>query len=227
MILPTGTVSGTMVKPVRPPWRLTGSGYILLFKFPKAFVDAHGFIPPFLRGQFAGGIGAVVLANYESSAVGPYQEALFIPGRFNHRGRLAYTVTKIYVSTMASVISGRNNWGLPKELASFEVHKAKATERITVSHNAHPILDITLQPSRLGLPVTSALLFKPWRTLVQYDHDLSYVTTLAGRGWLGPARVLYAGVEAGFPDFSQFKPLTVASVPAFTLHFPVPRVAEG
>src|SRR5262245_61022490 len=103
---------------VPPPWRLTGSGYILLYRwFPRDFVAVQGQVPPALAGSFKGGASAVMVVNYENSEVGPYRELLFIPGLFE-RG---FSITRTYVSSQASVDSGRANWGIPKQLAEFDV----------------------------------------------------------------------------------------------------------
>jgi hypothetical protein len=34
------------------PWKLTGSGYILLYRFTKAFVAQHGFLADFQKEKF-------------------------------------------------------------------------------------------------------------------------------------------------------------------------------
>src|SRR5213596_1104261 len=101
---------------VPPLWRLTGRGYILLYRwFPRDFVSDQGQVPQTLAGSFRGGASAVMVVNYENSGVGPYRDLLFIPGLFE-RG---FSITRIYVSTPASVASGRANWGIPKQLADF------------------------------------------------------------------------------------------------------------
>jgi acetoacetate decarboxylase len=57
----------------------------------------------------------------QTSGVGPYQELLFIPGLFHIDGRYTFSISKIYVSTEASVRSGIENWAIPKELADFKI----------------------------------------------------------------------------------------------------------
>jgi acetoacetate decarboxylase len=69
-----------------------------------------------------------MLVDYEQSPVGPYQELLFIPGRFQFGRRRYYMVTQIYVSTQVSVENGQENWGIPKQLAQF--HFETVDERV-------------------------------------------------------------------------------------------------
>ena len=47
---------------VPPPWQLTGNGIILLYHFPRAFVEP--WLQPELRNAFLGGIGAVMCVDY-------------------------------------------------------------------------------------------------------------------------------------------------------------------
>ena len=111
------------VKAYPAPWNLRGKGYIFLYKFKKDFVGQNGNVPSFLDGAFAGGFGSVMLVDYEESDAGPYGELLFIPGKFRFGGQKLDTISKIYVSTMESVVNGRANWGIPKEKADFSFEK--------------------------------------------------------------------------------------------------------
>ncbi|NOS55010.1 MAG: hypothetical protein HOP37_01990, partial [Cyclobacteriaceae bacterium] len=112
------------------PWKLTGSGYILLYRFPKAFVAEHGFLVDFQKEKFVSGWGAVMLVDYKTSPVGPYRELLFIPGIFSFNKKKVFSISKIYVSTQNSVINGIENWGIPKELADFRWSKERSSEHI-------------------------------------------------------------------------------------------------
>jgi hypothetical protein len=65
-----------------PPWTLTGDGYIFTFWFTKKWVKAFGHLLGFQSENALGGLGTVMLVDYHSSDVGPYQELLIVPGRF-------------------------------------------------------------------------------------------------------------------------------------------------
>jgi len=103
------------------PWSLTGRGFVLLYYFPAAFNQQFGFMADYQQAGYKGGLGAVMLVDYNSSDVGPYYELLFIPGLFYLGGKLTFSISKIYVSSYDSLWNGRENWAIPKELAQFKV----------------------------------------------------------------------------------------------------------
>ena len=105
---------------VPPPWRLRGSGWIFLFTFKPWFLRTGGFLPPELEGTdgFEGQLGAVMLVDYRQSPVGPYRELLFLAGRNLRWRHHRFSITRIYVSTEASAVNGRENWAIPKQTAS-------------------------------------------------------------------------------------------------------------
>ena len=94
---------------IPPPWRLSGSAYALFYRFSDAYVYDRVMLPPELSGMFVGGLGVIALVDYETSPVGPYRELLFTPGQFAYGRKKRHTVTHMYVSTPASVASGRAN----------------------------------------------------------------------------------------------------------------------
>jgi hypothetical protein len=205
------------------PWSLTGEGYIFVYKFAKEFVRTQGFIPPFLEGRYWGGFGGVMLVDYHTSDVGGYRELLFIPGVFDFGGKNYYSITKIYVSTMASVFNGRANWGIPKELADFDIQRLdEQSERIRVSVNGVTFFDTTLIAEKLvRLPIDTGWL--PMKqTLVQQGNDRLLLTTPSGRGVAQIATIVDLRADRGFfPDIAHLNPLTAVKVTNFGMTFPV------
>ncbi|KAL4922072.1 hypothetical protein BDW62DRAFT_197311 [Aspergillus aurantiobrunneus] len=65
---------------------------------------------------------AVMIVRYTDTDVGPYDELILIPGRAvnPNTGKKEMRISTIYVSTDASVWSGRRNWNIPKHRARFE-----------------------------------------------------------------------------------------------------------
>jgi hypothetical protein len=214
------------VERIKAPWHLRGDGYVLLFKFSRAFVEAQAFVPPPLAGKFHGGLGVVMLIDYQHSDVGPYRELLFIPGRFRYRGKLYYSVTKIYVSTRASLVNGRENWGIPKQLAEFEFEEEKdGTQRVRVSQEGRVFAEFSLRASGWGLPVTSAPVPRTWYTLLQFHEKRAFYTAPTLRARLKRARLLAADVEAAyFPDFTQGRSWGACQLVGFKTTFPPARV---
>ena len=103
-----------------------------------------------------------MLVKYHSSDAGPYDELLFTPGRFHSPRGSFRSITKIYVSTWDSVINGRANWGIPKEIAQFEWKQLDdRTEQIVINRDDHRIAAFTLKTLDVKVPVTTSLLPPP------------------------------------------------------------------
>ncbi|EGG02612.1 uncharacterized protein MELLADRAFT_53349 [Melampsora larici-populina 98AG31] len=128
-----------------PSWRLRGEAWwLLLSLFGKPKDDAAAPKPGQYRfgpghfdpvdqssrefantpGVFRGGAGTVQIVRYFSSPVGPYDELMYIPGNFNVPEELGGgsmpQITRIYVSSLQSVLNGKTNWNTPKNLAHFD-----------------------------------------------------------------------------------------------------------
>jgi len=205
------------------PWNLSGKGYILLYKFTESFVEEKANLPEFLKGNFAGGFGALMLVDYSSSDAGPYGELLLIPGKFIHQGKRLNTISKIYVSTMASVENGRRNWGIPKELAEFSFQSmGPHSEKVCIFSEESTIAEFTLDSGKLSFPVNTKLLPFP---LVQYHEGKYYYTTFQGSGTGKFAKLKDIRINPQlFPDISGFKPILAIKVEPFNITFPVATI---
>jgi hypothetical protein len=198
------------VNRVGPPWHLQGSGSILLFRFEPGFLE-HSFLEHSL--------GLVMLVDYDESPVGPYWELLFLSG--------FRTITRIYVSTEESAVNGRENWGIPKEVADFAVERRGRTEHVHVTLDGRTVADLTVGIGRPPLPVTATVLPRSWRTLAQPWEGRTLVTTLAGRGVIRPARLLKARIDPDlFPDLTRGRILGAVHASRFRLIFPEPKVID-
>ncbi len=211
-----------------PPWKLTGRGWVLLYRFDADFVQQVGQVAPYADGDFKGGVGAVMLLDYHTSPVGPYQELLFIPGVFGHgRGRY-HTVTTIYVSTQVSVENGRDNWGVPKQLASFNItqHDERTTQ-FTAAQDDNIFFDATLESGLVRFPVNTAFVPKPMspKLLQQHPDGHLLVTAPYAAGVIGPVGTLKSIAADGvaFPDVSSQTPIGIVEWVSLRLTFPSPR----
>lgn len=201
---------------------------MFLFTFEPWFLRRGGFLPPELGEGFEGGLGALMLVDYRESPVGAYRELLFAAGRnlrFRHQ---LFSISRIYVSTEASAAAGRENWGLPKQRADFEVVPGKnGAERIIVQRGRLAEVDLTVAPGRgFLLPAVAALAPPSWRTITQFSvsdgHAL--VTRLGGRGVFRPAKLLdFRTLPKAFPDVKEGKLVAGFEVRDFRLR--LPRVA--
>jgi hypothetical protein len=215
---------------IPPPWRLRGSGYVFLFTFEPWFLRNGGFLPPELVGEhFEAQLGALMLVEYRKSPVGPYRELLFAAGRNPRWRHHLFSITRIYVSTAASAVSGRENWAIPKQTAEFEVIKEQEAERVIVQRDRLADVDLTVAPGR-GLPVPALGFLAPpsWRTIVQFRDGQALATRLSGRGVLRPARLLdFRTMPKAFPDLSEGKLVGGFFIKDFWLRFPGARVTQG
>ena len=216
-----------------PPWTLTGNGLILVAHFPKAFVRAQGFLAPYQQPAYRGWIGTVMLVDYATSPVGPYQELLFIPGLFRFGHTTSFSISKIYVSTTDSVWNGRRNWGIPKELADFSfVANSDGSQTISVCSSDQPVLSLRAKPWGLRFPISTKLM--PGFRVVQ-ERLITDKPAPGPTGGLlltkpyasGSARLTSLSDiqvdESRFPDISQVRPLAALSVGNFRMSFPLPE----
>ena len=227
---------------VLPPWTLRGDGFIFPLWAQRDYNLAHGFIPPDQREAYRGGLGAWMLVRYTESGAGPYDELLYMPGTFRHRGRNYKRITKIYVSQERAQRAGIHNWGIPKELASFSFQEEGNTLRASVSVEGHPIFHVTLPARFPSLPLltlgTPPYLLQPviapldapeigLRT--QHGEHLKIPVLGRGHGWGRYARcVQVESDEAYFPDVlraGSFRSGLACS--PFQFEFPVPDHVVG
>ncbi|GAC1622430.1 MAG: hypothetical protein NVS9B10_06370 [Nevskia sp.] len=209
------------------PWTLSGRGTILLVKLPKPALDDPAFVPAELRGlRRHGGFALVMFVDYEDSAVGPYRELLYIPGRFDFPNGRHYSITRIYVSSMESVVNGRRNWGIPKDCCDFDYrYGADGRDVFEVSHEGRRFAHLALQARGPGLPFTTALLPDALLTLSQIHggRQFTYVPSASGRVQF--ARVTdWAFDGALFPDLARGRVLACVRTPRFRMGFPVAAV---
>lgn len=198
------------------PWRLSGSGIILIYWFNKTWIDERGFLPGYLQGQAKSGLGFVMLVNYEQTPVGAYKELLFMPGKLAQTGKRS--ITKIYVDSEVSTRNGRYNWGIPKETAAIGWTQTGRTDAIAVTLNGNRFFDCRITSGGPWLPVHTALM--PMH-LDQQLNGQTYITKPEGKGWGKLARIRDIHVNQDFfPDISLLKPLAAIRVSPFIMHFP-------
>jgi len=204
------------------PWSLTGRGYVFVYKFSDEFVRKQGMIMPQLMPHFKGGFGTVMLVDYTSSNCGPYHELLFIPGKFQYHGKNLHSISRIFVSSISSVINGQRNWGIPKDQAEFQVKQDKDGSEIwRVRFKGIEIFQARVKKGVLPFPVHSAIAPS---TLLQSWEKQVFFTRLSARGWGRLAK--FAEVRGDgqyFPDLSTQKPLLGVSITNFhmTFHEPI------
>jgi len=219
-------LSGQQIVPA--PWQLSGNGLIVVWWADRRDRNLHRFTPPELREHAVSSPSLMMFVDYRSSDAGPYRELLFIPGQFRVKGRRRWSITRIYVSTTISVRSGRANWGIPKDLADFQVEgEPGGTQRVTVSAEGRCAASLEFEPVGPRFPVTGSLLPAPLRTLIQVSGDCQFEFAPTARGRIRAARLLRAESDpALFPAPGGGRILGVFCVPEFRMEFPRARISS-
>lgn len=210
------------------PWQLQGRGFISLLRCPQDLLDTHAFVPESLRGKRSASPYALMMfVDYAHSPVGPYHELLFIPGSFAFEdGRRHLSISRIFVSTMDSVVNGQRNWGIPKDVAQFDVRYGDGgVDRVTVSRNGRPFAELAYKAWPLPLPVTTSLMPGAWHTLAQHHQGRTFVYRPTSSGWMRPARLVESRFDAAeFPDLTACRALATVKLTQFDMTFPESQV---
>ena len=214
------------------PWRLAGRAYISVLHADEQLRQAEArHLPEPLREQRAEGpFSYLMYVDYAASPVGPYHELLFIPGSYRFPdGRRHLTISRIFVSSQDSVVNGQHNWGIPKQLARFELSAAqRGVQDIRVSQADHCFARLRYRSWPLPLPLPGSLTPQSWRRLAQYHSGQTRVYTPAANGLGLPARLLEADIDAHyFPALSHSQALCSLKLAHFRMRFPPAEHAVG
>ncbi|KAF8509463.1 hypothetical protein BU17DRAFT_98877 [Hysterangium stoloniferum] len=190
---------------VAAPWTLTGEVYWFFPSTPSqlpegayAPLEATSFYASEEAGKFRGGpFGSthVQVIRYNDSPVGPYDELIYIPGHFETpAGKANLRITRIYVSTDASIHNGRKNWNICKHKARFafttlEPEKSNSPVKIEV----FPPSPLDAKPffSAVATPASYVPPFPFTTSIVPMDLTLVHPPLPDG----GPANPVDAGTE--------------------------------
>ncbi|KAJ7485614.1 hypothetical protein FB451DRAFT_1554492 [Mycena latifolia] len=187
---------------VLAPWKLKGRSWV----FPVSPLSATSSFPagwsaPYQAdtlssgGKFIGGLGIVQVVSYSESPVGPYDELVYVPGRWKYSdGTKAWRITQIYVSSKDSTLNGRKNWNIPKHVANIDISTASdGTTTISANH-----------------PGTSAPFFKASTKSISVLSSLSIYssTSLLGKFFTLVQPPLPAGEKPEDVATSQWATLT-------------------
>ena len=204
------------------PWQLSGEGYLLTYRFSKDFLMKEGSLPEGLKPFLWMNIGSVMLVNYQTSPVGPYGELLFIPGMFHYKEKYYWHISKIYVSSLDSVMNGRANWGIPKELAEFTFKTLEhGIQSVQVNVNGEKAFHCQFKDRSLGFPLSTSIL--PFQ-FIQPLNAKEYVTQPSGSGKAFFSKPMELTTGQGlFPSIGSQTRLACLHIPNFALAFPKPN----
>lgn len=220
--------AGPTIPEAGPPWELTGRGWVLLSRFEPDFYAGCAEIPDHLNERGRGDLGVTMFVDYASSDVGPYKELLCAPRRFRFADRRTHwSISTIFVDSEASVVNGRRNWGIPKELATFELDGDEETERIRVTRDGSTVAELTFAASWPKLHVSTLMLPRPWYRFGQELDGHTFIFAPRVRGRVRRGRLVEAEVDdAVFPDIARGKQVACMEVTTFKMRFPIPLVLD-
>lgn len=211
--------------PSLPPWTLKGQGHILVYKFPKSFIEKNGYLADYQTNNFKGFFGTIMIVDYAKTPVGPYKELLFVPGIFDLNGSKNFSISKIYVDNQDSVDNGTANWGIPKEFADFEIMEENGLEKISVSKNGLVFFEANIKKNRFWFPISTA--FFPLKLKQKlFNKFLITNSTAKGKACFSSAKINLVN-QTFFPDISSFKPILSFSVKDFSMVFPIPTIENN
>ena len=215
---------------VPAPWALRGHGWIVLMRLPPHSGARTAFVPEPFRGSVRALLSALVCVEYTHAPCGTYREVLLVPGalRFPDGGWHA-SISRILVSTWASVVNGRANWGIPKDRADFTIERGADRDRFTASDAGRPCCDVEFEtPRGPRLPLRTTWLPARWGTFAQVHEGHAFYYRPRARGSLRPARLLRWAFDAErFPDLADATVLLSMRVEDFTMEFPVAQVVPA
>jgi hypothetical protein len=195
---------------IAAPWQLSGQGAVLIIWQPEVRQ-----------------IGLLIVADYQHSDAGPYQEILWIANVRSGAVQGHPSITRIYVSTQVSVDSGQHNWGIPKALAGFNITRHAQQWQCDVFTAQHePIANIGMQPYGPSFPVNSRWLPESWLRLVQDWQGQRFCFAPQARGRARLARVRTWQVDA--MRFAQINGRVIGAmmIEDFQMHFPVAQISS-
>lgn len=211
-----------LYKKAPAPWKLKGQGIIMVYRFSKKWIEEHAGLPLHLQGKYKGGLGYVMLVNYEESPVGPYKELLLIPGKFKGSGK--QSITKIYVDSESSTQNGRANWGIPKETAKIYWNEEGNTTLIRVQSKELELFSCEVKSFGFRFPASTGIL--PIDLHQRWD-GVDYYTKPRGSGKAKLAEVNVKQIHKDFfPDISLQRPLFAVKIEPFQIFFPKPTFHE-
>jgi len=194
---------------VPAPWLLRGSAIVFFVPVPgKRF--AHSLL---------------MLVRYREAPVGPYDELLWCRQR-RFGGRKAWHVDPIVVTSEASVVSGRANWGIPKFRANMAIADRGASSSATVwdPDSNRVFADIVTTTGERGLPLRRGLVPERFVTLVQERDGQRYWFSPRAGATIKRVRVDRLSLDAPFPRLNHTQVRFAVALSDFEMNFPVATV---
>ena len=200
------------------PWTLKGFALQTLHLIDIA--KASLFIPPGLAivpaapGKTLGGI---YLANYGTGSSLDYNELIVVAGMVKRGTTIGAWVSHIYVDNPDSVAGGREIWGLPKELATFDWQPG--AQQVSVRQESLGLCSLSFS-GRVSL-LRQAIAF-PAYSLLNADFLRFNAKASANFGWIGAT--LEVPEDSPFKRLIDTTPISALSADSLELKVDAPIV---
>jgi hypothetical protein len=169
-----------------------------------------------------------MFVDYAGSDVGHYHELLYIPGRLRFGEKDArLSITRIFVSSEASVVNGRLNWGIPKDRCDFDVTSTGDRDFVALrGADGRTFAELDLEPFGPRLPAPMRWTPRAWRTLSQIrdGRRFTYVPQAGGRFRFARVRNWRFDAQV-FPDLARGRIVAALKITDFAMRFPVATVS--
>lgn len=209
------------------PWDLTGQGYIVAVKLPREVLEGNSFLPPGLRRVGNSRLAYMMFVDYSKSDVGPYHELLYIPGVLDFGRARRLSISRIFVSSWASVVNGEQNWGIPKDRCEFAVdYGADGIDRVAcTAADGTVFAELELQARGIRLPAPGHWVPRGMRTLSQLRDGNIYTYAPEARGHVRFAKVRSWRFDPRiFPDLARGEVVAAMKITDFRMIFPVAQI---
>lgn len=213
------------------PWSLAGKGLIVVLRGASLQGNTFGLANSQSNG-LKSAFKVLMWVDYQTAPCGPYQELLLIPGSVAFSSGRHLTISDIWVSSRQSVLDGRANWGIPKQLASFEelINADLTPEGISFrvkSEGDEALLELSCQPMGPSLPLKTSWVPARFRSLAQQLNGREYVFSPSASGRIRAAKVASVVQASGvFSGLTRKDVLAAFCIPQFSMEFPEPEILE-
>jgi acetoacetate decarboxylase len=200
------------------PWQLRGWGVATVqavdVRAARRFVPPGSTIVAIAPGRTLGGL---LFVSYEFGSTLVYRELSFVAALVRVGGRIAFHLPRLYVDSAASLAGGRAIWGVPKEMANFEVATSDGKRTIVVRSGGGDVCRLQVAVARGGLRLAV-----PMPTIgTRAESFLFFTGRLSAR--FGFVRVAVELPQDGpFAALALDRPLLAVSLNDFDLKVPLP-----
>jgi acetoacetate decarboxylase len=200
------------------PWQLRGWGVATVqtvdVRAARRFVPRDCPIVAVAPGRTLGGL---LFVSYESGSTLIYRELTIAAALVRVGRRIAFYLPRLYVDSAASLAGGRAIWGVPKEMADFDVATSEGQRTIVVRSGGDDVCRIAAAVPRGGLRLTIPMPAFGTRA----DSLLFFAGRLAARFALIRAAVELPS-DGEFATLALDHPRFAVSIDEFVLRVPVP-----